>query len=301
MKMNKVVLGLLIFLVVALSRNGISGQTGATGASGQGNNGIETVVLSSSNVLILNSEVNGESTSAIIAGAKKLDNALNAGIGKLVTNNKPLYLFLNTPGGSIQSGLELIEALKGIGRPVNTITLFAASMGFQIAQNLDERLILKNGVLMSHHAAGEFAGSFGGIQPSQVDNRYKLWLDRVRELDEQTVKRTNGKQTYDSYTKEYDKEMWLTGTKSVEEGYADRIVAVKCDSTLSGATTKHANFLGFDIAYDLDNCPLNTSPMNIRISQLEGKALSNELLNEVKNKFMSQFENKQGQVLPMVF
>lgn len=300
MKMNKVVLAAAVFFIVLLGRSSLSGQTGVTGPSGS-NNGTETVVLSSSNVLILNSEVNGESTSAIIAGAKKLDNALNAGIGKIVTNNKPLYLFLNTPGGSIQSGLELIEALKGIGRPVNTITLFAASMGFQIAQNLDERLILKNGVLMSHHAAGEFVGSFGGIQPSQVDNRYKLWLDRVRELDEQTVKRTNGKQTYESYIKEYDKEMWLTGTKSVEEGYADRIVAVKCDSTLSGATTKHANFLGFDIAYDLDNCPLNTSPMNVRISQLEGKSVSNELLNEVKNKFMSQFENKQGQVLPMVF
>jgi ATP-dependent Clp protease protease subunit len=300
MKMNKIVLGLVVFLIVAVSRNSV-GQTGASGPSGPKASGAETVVLSRSNTLVLNGEVNGESTSGIIASAKKLDDALNGGIGKLVTNNKHLYLFLNTPGGSVQSGLEMIEALKGIGRPVDTITLFAASMGFQIAQNLDDRLILKNGILMSHHATGEFVGSFGGIQPSQVDSRYKLWLDRVRELDEQTVSRTNGKQTYESYTKQYDHEMWLTGTKSVEQGYADRIVAVKCDSTLSGSTTKHASFLGFDIAYDLDNCPLNTSPMNVRISQLDGKALSNELLNEVKNKFLSQFENKQAQVLPMVF
>ena len=205
-------------------------------------------------------------------------------------------MFLNTPGGSIQSGLEMIEALQGIGRPINSITLFAASMGFQIAQNLDDRLILKNGVLMSHHAAGGFEGSFGGIRPNQVDSRYQLWLDRVKELDEQTVRRTNGKQTYESYTKEYDHEVWLTGSKSVEEGYADRIVKVKCDSSLSGVTTKHASFMGLDIAYDLDNCPINTSPMNIRVNALDGKTLTKELETKVKDEFTGQFENKQKMV-----
>jgi ATP-dependent protease ClpP protease subunit len=210
-------------------------------------------------------------------------------------------LFLNSPGGSIQSGLELIEALKGIGRPVNTVTLFAASMAFQIAQNMNDRLILKNGILMSHRAAGEMQGSFGGTRPSQMDSRYQLWLDRVRELDEQTVSRTQGKQTYDSYTKEYANEVWLTGTKSVQEGYADRIVLVKCDTTLSGVNTNHVNFMGMDIAYDLDRCPINTSPMNVRASSLDGKALNAELVNKVEQEFLSGFENKQRQVIPMVF
>jgi ATP-dependent protease ClpP protease subunit len=212
-----------------------------------------------------------------------------------------LYLFLNTPGGSIQAGLELNEALNGIGRPVDTITLFAASMGFQIAQNLGERLILKNGILMSHRAAGGFEGSFGGQQPSQMDSRYQFWLDRIRELDEQTVKRTNGKQTYASYIKEYANEMWLTGTKAVSEGYADRVVKIKCDSSLSGSTSHNASLMGFQVLYDLDNCPINTSPLNVRIGNKEGKNLTPEIEKEIREKFLSQFENKQRQVLPMVF
>ena len=288
---SKFVLGLLVVLAIVF----------APKISSSKDNSPETVFLSKNNLLMLNSEVEGASTSAIIAKAKELDAAYSGLKEKASGAKKPLYLFLNTPGGSIQSGLELIEALNGIGRPVKTVTLFAASMGFQIAQNLEERLILKNGILMSHRAAGEIQGSFGGVQPSQMDSRYQLWLDRVRELDEQTVSRTKGKQTYETYTKQYQNEMWLTGTKSVNQGYADRIVAVKCDDTLSGVTTKHISFMGFPVDYDLDNCPINTSPMNIRISQQAGKTVSAEVENEVKEKFLSSFENKQRQVLPLVF
>ena len=288
---SKFVLGLLVVLAIVF----------APKISSSKDNSPETVVLSKNNLLMLNSEVNGDSTSTVIAKAKELDSAF-AGLKEKASGTKqPLYLFLNTPGGSIQSGLELIEALNGIGRPVKTVTLFAASMGFQIAQNLDERLILKNGILMSHRAAGEIQGSFGGTQPSQMDSRYALWLDRVRELDEQTVSRTKGKQTYDTYIKQYQNEMWLTGTKSVNQGYADRIIKLKCDETLKGFSTRRITFLGFPVEYDLDNCPINTSPMNIRIAQQAGKTISTEVENEVKEKFLSFFENKQRQVLPLVF
>jgi ATP-dependent protease ClpP protease subunit len=290
--MNKLIASLAIILTLALTpKLSVSSNETAPG----------TIILSKSNTLVLNGVVEGESVSELIAKAKELDNNLNSGKGRIIPNKEHLNLFLNTPGGSIQAGLELMEALKGMGRQVDTVTLFAASMGFQIAQGLGDRLILKNGVLMSHHAAGEFEGSFGGVHPSQVDSRYQLWLDRVKELDEQTVARTNGKQTYESYTKQYDHEMWLTGTKSVEQGYADRVVLIKCDATLSGVTTKHVNFMGLDISYDLDNCPINTSPMNIKINAPDGKSLTNEIVNEVKAKFMSRFENKEGQVLPLIF
>ena len=293
MKNSKFTLGLVVIGLLALI---------PLNSSSHDNVSADSVVLSKDNTMVLNSEVDGESVSALIAQAKELDsnlssrlkNPLNSGKGK------PLYLFLNTPGGSIQSGMELIEAMHGLGRPVNTITLFAASMGFQIAQNLDDRLILKSGVLMSHQAQGEFSGFFGGVHPSQVDSRYQLWLDRTREMDEQTVKRTNGKQTYESYTNQYQHEMWLTGTKSVEQGYADRIVTVKCDASLTGVSTHHVNFMGLDITYDLDNCPLNTSPMNVRMGGTPGgSVVTASQIEDIKKKFLEQFEKNQKAVVPM--
>ncbi len=56
-----------------------------------------------------------------------------------------------------------------------------------------------------------------------------------------------------------------------------------------------------DIAYDLDKCPLNTSPMNIRVNSLDGKTNNPELVNKVKEEFLSNFRNKQRQVIPLMF
>lgn len=224
------------------------------------------VVLSADNTVVLASEVTGQSVGEVLTKAKELDNSGSLASKVGLKNKKPIYLFLSTPGGSIQAGLELIQGLQGLNRPISTVTNFAASMGFQIVQGLGERLILKNGVLMSHRAAGGIEGEFGGTRPSQLDSRYNFWLSRLNEMDQQTVDRTKGKQTLASYQKEYATEMWLTGTQSVNEGYADRVISLRCDSTLSGVTTKSINFMGLSISYDLDNCPLNSAPMNIRVN-----------------------------------
>src|SRR5665213_897857 len=183
---NKFAVGLLLTLaLILIPRTSTSKDSGP-----------ETIVLTESNLLVLNSEVNGESVGALIVKAKDLDNKLS---GRFGSNNKPLYLYLDTPGGSVQSGLELIEALKGLGRPVHTVTAFSASMGFQIVENLNNRYILQSGILMSHRAAGQFEGSFGGTSPSQLEQRIHLYTQITKELDEQTVSRTNGKQTLESY------------------------------------------------------------------------------------------------------
>jgi len=117
-------------------------------------------------------------------------------------------------------------------------------MGFQIAQNLGERLVLKSGVMMSHHAEGGTEGQMGGKGQSQLQARIGLWERRIKELDEETVRRTKGKQTLASYQEAYDHELWLTGKEAVEQGYADRVVTVRCDSSLDGYTTHEIMFMG---------------------------------------------------------
>lgn len=237
----------------------------------------DSVILTEHNVLNLSDQVDGESVGAVLRDAKKLKPS-----SVLVRNGnkEPIYLFLNTPGGSIQSGLELIEALKGIDRPVNTVTLFAASMGFQIAQNLGERLIVKNGQLMSHRARGGVQGEFGGQSPSQLESRIEFWKTRINEMDKTTVARTNGKQTLQSYQASYVPELWMTGEQSVERGYADRVVTVKCDDSLNGVTTHSVNFFGMEVQYDLDKCPINTSPSNIcmKIDTTRGQMVASDFI-----------------------
>lgn len=225
------------------------------------------IELTDKNTISLNDEVNGQTVAKVVEEARKLDVELTKIQRIMGEKPKPIYLFLNTPGGSIQAGLELIEQLQAIKRPVNTITLFAASMGFQIAQALGERYVLNNGVLMSHRAYGGFEGEFGGQAPSQIDSRYALWMSRLNEMDQQTVKRSSGKQTLESYQKAYASELWRTGTQSVTEGYADKTAKVSCGKSLSGYTNHETTVLGsISVTYDLSKCPMSTEPINIKVN-----------------------------------
>lgn len=241
---------------------------------------VKNIILTSDNTLILNDAIMGSSVSDIIQKLKILDKPTI--VGKFLKPD-PIYLILQTPGGDVSAGLEMIEALKGLNRPVHTITMFAASMGFQTVQQLGTRYIFKSGTLMSHRARGEFSGEFGGVKPSQTSSRIGFWEQKIKEMDEKTVERTNGKQTLKSYTEAYRPELWLTGTQAVEQGYADEIITVKCDSTLNGATTKDASEMNpfmSNMVYDISNCPLNTNPINVRpkISTTKGPMFVSEFV-----------------------
>lgn len=268
------------------------------GTSVSKSNAPETIILTNDNLLVLNGEVDGDSVGPIIMRAKELDAKLAA--GKITHDHTmPLYLYINSPGGSVQSGLEMIEALKGLGRPVHTVTTFGASMAWQTVQNLGERYVLKSGILMSHRAAGQFSGSFGGTAPSQLDSRVRLWTQITKEMDEATVARTNGKQTMESYQKAYSPELWVTGQEAVNQGYADAVVKVKCGKDLTGTTKHETEFMGIPISYELDSCPLNSSPMNIHFGFIVG--VSQDYINRVKEQFLSGYQMKMSTPLPLVF
>jgi ATP-dependent protease ClpP protease subunit len=255
------------------------------------------LVLTEDNTISLSGEIGSEeSTKAILQGRTLDQRSTIDNIKKHVglKTHEPLYIFMNTPGGSVRAGQELIEAFHGLNHPVKTVTLFAASMGFQIVQGLDERLVLENGILMSHRAAGGVEGTLGGQSPSQFENRYSLWYDILKKLDLQTVKRTNGKQTLESYQKAYADEMWRLGQRAVDEGYADRVVTVRCDDSLKGVDVKHVTFFGFDISYEVDKCPINTGIMNVKVTAPMFGDNANETDDADKGKEKSKGKKHKG-------
>lgn len=244
------------------------------------------IVLTSDNVIVLKDSFNDRSITKLMAQAKELDAKLESGY--------PIYLFLYTPGGSIEAGLELYEFLDGINRPVHTITSFAASMGFQTVQHLGKRYILRYGTLMSHKARGGFQGEFGGGL-SQLDSRYGFWLRRLDMMDKVTVKRTNGKQTLKSYRASYDNELWLTGAEAVAKGYADEVVTVKCDNTLAGSNETVLNFGFFRVKAKFSNCPMIIAPIEMSASIItnQGEMPLNDFI--VKNGKFGKKCKEKGQ------
>ena len=169
-----------------------------------------------------------------------------------------IYLVLDSGGGSIQAGYELIDFVAGLKHEVATITIWSASMAFQTVQGLGRRLITTTGTLMSHKARGVFYGQF----PGEANSRMKYWMQRILDGDIRAVERTKGKQTLESYRKLYELEYWCDGQACVDAGFADAVVTPKCGSDLSG--TKHVvvdkwlqggNW--FKIIEKRSECPLN--------------------------------------------
>jgi ATP-dependent Clp protease protease subunit len=215
------------------------------------------VVLTNKNTVSLRGPVDDGSVSELIKTLRSLDTDKEVG--------DPIYLVLYTPGGSIQAGIELIEAVKGMRRPVKTITIFAASMGFQLVQNFDDRLILNGGTLMSHKARGGAEGEFSPNSDSQLDKRLNFWKSRLLEMDNKTVARTAGKQTLKSYQDSYENELWLTGPTSVAGGYADKVVSIRCSESLKGTDDQKIEFMGLSITVKFNKCPLQTAPESIEM------------------------------------
>lgn len=226
------------------------------------------IKLTSDNTVVLRNAFSSQSVTSLKQDLLKLNSKLKSGY--------PIYLVLYTPGGSIQAGLELFEFIKGLNRPVHTITIFAASMGFQAVQHLGKRYILKYGVLMSHNAAGGASGEFNGSSRGQLYSRLSLWSRRVGMMDRLTVKRTNGKQTLQSYQAAYSPELWLNGPEAVEQGYADEIATVSCDNTLTESTEdKEFTQMFFKVKATFSKCPLITAPVEMSASLLTNQGYMN--------------------------
>lgn len=208
----------------------------------------DVLLLRSNNTLSLNMPVMPESVRSLEEKAFQLDQKLPKG--------EPLYLVLNSPGGSVEAGINLIEFLKGLGRPIHTISMFSASMSFVISQYLNTRYVISSGTLMTHRAT---VGGIEGTLPGSYQSRSNLILEQILNIS-QTIATRSGMEL-EAYLDASVNELWLTSYQAVTRGFADKIVSVKCDKSLSGNTSQNINFLGMNFKLIFSDCPLITTPL----------------------------------------
>jgi ATP-dependent protease ClpP protease subunit len=217
----------------------------------------DIVTLEKNNFIVLADEFNADTTNQVKVDL--MDILKRQGPFTGILSKPTVYLILYTPGGEINSGLNMFDFILAQNVEVKTVSLFSASMGFQAVQALGERLITDSGVLMAHKARGGFQGEFGDGS-SQLDSRYNLWMDRIKRLDELTVKRTKGKHTMESFRKLMENEYWCEGKTCIEQGLADRVVGVRCGLTVQGSSEvqREITYLGmkFNVSYTQPECPV---------------------------------------------
>lgn len=235
--------------------------------------GAEKLVLTETNTVFLNDSVNDQSIARLMTDISVLNES---------EDQSPIYLVLNTPGGSVFSGLEFIRFAKASKREIITVTMFAASMGFQIVEALPgARLMTEFGVLMSHRASGGFEGQFN---KGEVESRLEFIKSVVQELDVAVAKRS-GKFTTEQYQSLIKDEYYGLPSKAINDGFADKQVDLTCDSTLSGSKFVTYQTIFGPIVAEFAKCPLNPNLISARFQNRNEKnkdKLEFEVLNEIR-------------------
>jgi ATP-dependent protease ClpP protease subunit len=204
-------------------------------------------------------------------------------ISRKVSKTTELYLVLDTPGGDVVAGTDLIDFAKALPQKVNTITLFAASMGFQIAQNLDTRYITRSGTLMSHRAR---VGGVGGQVKGELEVRVNMIRRQIDMLDFVASQRMGMAQK--DYEAMIFNEYWVYGFDAVGQKAADEQVNLRCGESLSGSEAQVFNTMFGPVKVTFSKCPLIKEPESIEMGNVAEEHRT-EVLNALK---MSLTEEK---------
>lgn len=230
----------------------------------------DLITLNKNNFVLLADEVN-EITMAQTSMALMEKCALNPG--------KDLYLLLYSPGGSVSDGKTFIDFANALPCKINPVTMFAASMAYQISQNMSgTRYILPSGILMSHRAS---VSGISGQFPGEIYNRMNYLMDMVTELDKRTATKIGI--SLEQYRKEIHDELWLTHDIALRRNHADKSALVTCDSSLAGTYWKDIPTQFGVFKVKMSNCPIILGPLDIQFPQGKVNQKAEEAIKDFFN------------------
>ncbi len=137
-----------------------------------------------------------------------------------------IYLYINSPGGAVSSGLAIYDTMQYIKPDVQTICLGqAASMGALLlaAGTKGKRYTLPNSRIMIHQPTGGFQG-----QSTDIQIQAKEILQIRERLDEILAKHTG--QPKDKVRADTERDNFMTGEEAKEYGIIDSVITNRIDT-----------------------------------------------------------------------
>lgn len=144
--------------------------------------------------------------------------------GKKIEDRKPIFIYINSPGGSVIDGLSLVGAITNSKTPVYTINLaLAASMAFHIFISGHKRFSMPKAIFLLHQ--GESA-SWGTA--SQVLERVAFESNDLANVIKDHVL-THTQINKKMYENKYKTEWYFLPETAKKIGVVDYIVGEDCD------------------------------------------------------------------------
>ena len=166
--------------------------------------------LLSNRIIFLGSEVRDENANAICAQMLLLNAEDPA---------KDIYLYINSPGGSVDSGMAIYDTMQWISNDVATVALgLAASMGqfLLTAGAKGKRFALPHSRILMHQPLGGLGGTASDIriQAEQSVHVKKTMAELTAAHTGRTVKQIEA---------DSDRDRWFTAEEALEYGFIDHV------------------------------------------------------------------------------
>ena len=138
---------------------------------------------------------------------------------------RDIYFYINSPGGSVTSGLAIYDTMEYVKPQVSTVCLGqAASMGALLLAcgAKAKRYALPHARIMIHQPLGGFQGT-----ATDVDIQAREILRMREELNSVLMKHTG--QTLKKIEKDTDRDLFMTGKQALEYGIVDEVISSRWD------------------------------------------------------------------------
>ncbi|MCL2653453.1 MAG: ATP-dependent Clp protease proteolytic subunit [Propionibacteriaceae bacterium] len=163
-------------------------------------------------IIFLGSEVEDTNANAICAQML----LLNA-----EDHDKDIYLYINSPGGSIDAGMAIYDTMQWISNDVATVAMgLAASMGqFLLSAGAKgKRFALPHARILMHQPSGGLGGTATDIriQAEQSLHIKKTMAELIAQHTGQTVEQIEA---------DSDRDRWFTAQEALDYGFIDHVFA----------------------------------------------------------------------------
>ena len=164
-------------------------------------------------IVFISGEIDDDLSNSVIAQLLYLD----------AINNEDISIYINSPGGSITSGMAIYDTMNFIKSDVSTICIgMAASMAAFLLScgKKGKRFILPNSEVMIHQPLGGVSG-----QATEI----KIAAERILKLKEKLNKilSNNTNKDFDTVTKDTERDYFMDSNEALEYGIVDKIITNK--------------------------------------------------------------------------
>lgn len=139
-----------------------------------------------------------------------------------IGKRRPIILYISSPGGDVDAGFGLIDAIQASQTPVYTVnTGFCYSMAFLICLAGDKRFSSKNARFLMHD---------GSMMSFNSTSKLKDQMEFQNKADERIKEYVvyNSNVTDEEYDEKYRMEWYMFADEAKERGFIDCIIGEDC-------------------------------------------------------------------------